>query len=103
METSGQGFGIANFVILHYYSRDYLKMYSNSFSFLGLHEWDSVPNRSDDGSISCLVCVCFFPGCSLHYASGQLQYGPVIAGKISHFYPFLWWVVMVVWVREGSS
>ena len=29
----------------------------NSFSLLGLHEWDSVPNRSDGGSFSCLVCV----------------------------------------------
>ena len=61
METFGQGFGIANFVVLYYYSRDYLKMDSfNSFSFLVLHEWDSVPIRSDDGSISCLVCVCVY-------------------------------------------
>ena len=30
----------------------------NSFSFRALHVWDSAPNRFDDGSISCLVCVC---------------------------------------------
>ena len=30
---------------------------TTSLSFLVLHVRDSVPNRSDDGSISCLVCV----------------------------------------------
>ena len=44
METSGQGFGIANFVLLQYYSKDYLKMDSfNSFSFLGLHDMPTDP------------------------------------------------------------
>ena len=42
--------------ILHGYSDGYIFEDSfNSFSFLVLHAWDSVPNRSADGSISCLV------------------------------------------------
>ena len=56
LETSGKGFGIANFDFPHYYSWDYLKMDSfNSLSYLILHAWDSVPDGSSYGSISCLV------------------------------------------------
>ena len=59
LETSGKGFGIANFDFPHYYSWDYLKMDSfNSLSYLILHAWDSVPDGSSYGSISCRVCVC---------------------------------------------
>ena len=45
--------------LLHGFSDGYIVEDSpTSSSSLVLHVRDSVPNRSDDGSISCLVCVC---------------------------------------------
>ena len=45
-------------IFLHWISDGYFVEDSLfSWSCLVLHVWDSVPNWSDDGSISCLVCV----------------------------------------------
>ena len=57
LETSGLGLFTPFDFILHGFSDGYIYADSfNSFTFPGLHEGDSVSNRSDDGSISSLVC-----------------------------------------------
>ena len=46
------------YMVIPCYSDGYIFEDSpTSLSSLVLHVWDSAPNRSDDGSISCLVCV----------------------------------------------
>ena len=53
-------------IFLHWISDEYCVEDSPvSWSCLVLHVWDSVPNWSDDGSISCLVCVCVYLTLSL--------------------------------------
>ena len=56
LETSGLGFFLTFQTFLHGYSDGcFVEESLISSSCLVLHVWDSVPNRSDDGSISCLV------------------------------------------------